>query len=408
MQIKLDKQKKYLLACSFGPDSMALFNMLLEGGYNFGVVHINYMMRGQESEEETKSLIKLLKEKNIKYYANYIDGKILSGNFQTKAREVRYSFFSDVMLNDDYDVLLTGHHKDDFLETYLLSQKSNRKSFYYGIKDEVTLNGVKVLRPLLSFYKEELLRYCNEHNVPYAIDSSNLGRKYARNKIRHDVLMKMTVQQKDQLFNEVQELNNNLEIRKQELLKLIEGNRVSITKFNELSEDDQSYLLYIIFDSLGFGQYFHSSKVKLIKTNMNSAKTSTFMKVVNELFISKYEDDFYLFDLYDYRPYEYTLKAAKSTSFPQFDIIFNEKTCKMHIKEEHFPITITVSRGNETYIIDGHKKKMNRVFIDMKMPRHIRLIWPVVKGKDGTIIYVPRYRKGYKPKETDLFKINQV
>lgn len=408
MQINLDKNKKYLLACSFGPDSMALFNMLLVGGYGFGVVHVNYMMRGQESEMETETLISLLKEKSIRYFASYIDGKIFSGNFQTKARETRYNFFSDIMLEEDYDALLTGHHKDDFLETYLMQKNSKRQTFYYGIKDEVILNGIKVLRPLLGYYKQELLNYCHANDVPYAIDSSNLEKKYTRNKIRHNILMKMSVAEKDALFKEVVKLNKTVEEKKDNLKKLIEGNKVNISAFSKLSDEDKQHLLFILFDKLGFAGAFHSSKVRLIINNINSVKTSTFMKVVDELYVSKYEDDFYLINVLDYRPYEYVVNTAKNVSFPHFDIIFSEKDAIPHIAKKEFPLTITVARPDDTYVVSGYKKKLNRMFIDMKMPRHIRLIWPVVKNKDGDIIYVPRYRKDYVPKPTDLFKINQL
>ena len=50
--LNLDKNKKYLLACSFGPDSMALFDMLLKEGYKFAVAHVNYRLRSEADDEE--------------------------------------------------------------------------------------------------------------------------------------------------------------------------------------------------------------------------------------------------------------------------------------------------------------------------------------------------------------------
>ena len=408
MQIKLDKNKKYLLACSFGPDSMALFTLLYQGGYDFGVAHVNYQMRGEESDGETKALIELLEEKNIRYYANYIDGKEFIGNFQARAREARYDFFKDAMEKGDYDILLIAHHKDDFLETYLLQKTSNRKSFYYGIKEEVTLNGIKIIRPLLSYYKEEILAYCEKHNVLYSIDSSNLERKYTRNKIRIDVLNKMSRQQKEELFIEIETLNEELKVKKEELQTLVDNGRISISAFNNLDEDDQNYLLYIIFDSKGFAEHYHSSKVRLIKNNINSKKTSTFMKVINELYVTKHEDDFYLINILDYKPYEYSVNEAKTVSFPRFGVFFDKEGVIPNIEKDEYPLTITNASMDEIYVIDGYQKKISRVYIDMKMPRHIRLIWPVIKNKDGVIIYIPRYRKDYKPKKSDLFKINHL
>ena len=65
--IDLYRQKRYLLACSYGPDSMALFDMLLKGKYNFSVAHVNYNLR-PESKEETKSLKAFCKANNIDVY----------------------------------------------------------------------------------------------------------------------------------------------------------------------------------------------------------------------------------------------------------------------------------------------------------------------------------------------------
>ena len=132
------------------------------------------------------------------------------------------------------------------------------------------------------------------------------------------------------------------------------------------------------------------------------------MKVVNELYVTKHEADFYLINILDYKPYEYIVNNAKTMYFPHFDVYFDKEGVIPHIKKSEFPLTIKNASMDEIYVIDGNKKKISRVYIDMKMPRHIRLIWPVVKNKDGDIIYIPRYRKDYKPKPTDLFKINQL
>ena len=70
--INLDKSKKYLLACSYGTDSMVLFDILLKKGYDFSVAHVNYNLR-EESKEETVSLKLICKQNNIPIYVHEID-----------------------------------------------------------------------------------------------------------------------------------------------------------------------------------------------------------------------------------------------------------------------------------------------------------------------------------------------
>ena len=92
MNINLDKNKKYLLACSFGPDSMALFDILQKEGYNFAVAHVNYKMRGKNSDYEHETLKKISQDQSIDFYDYVVEGTRIKGNFQNKAREIRYRF----------------------------------------------------------------------------------------------------------------------------------------------------------------------------------------------------------------------------------------------------------------------------------------------------------------------------
>jgi tRNA(Ile)-lysidine synthase len=120
MQIKLDRDKRYLLACSYGPDSMALFSVLVRDKYMFAVAHVNYGLRGKESDLETGNLIQYCKDKNKECFVRKINGKNIKGNFQNAARKIRYEFFKEIAETHNFDVLLTAHHADDVIETYLM------------------------------------------------------------------------------------------------------------------------------------------------------------------------------------------------------------------------------------------------------------------------------------------------
>ena len=91
--LNLEKHKKYLLACSHGPDSMALFYMLKEEGYNVAVAHVNYHLR-EESNLEQEQLEAYCKKNNIQIYVKDVDEVLGNTNLEEKCRIIRYSFLS--------------------------------------------------------------------------------------------------------------------------------------------------------------------------------------------------------------------------------------------------------------------------------------------------------------------------
>ena len=109
--LNLDRNKKYLLACSFGPDSMCLLHMLYNEGYNFGVAHVNYHFREDSDDEEARLSIYCM-DRRIRFY-RYENYEKVKSNLEEKAREIRYNFFKTIYDKDGYDALLVAHHKDD-------------------------------------------------------------------------------------------------------------------------------------------------------------------------------------------------------------------------------------------------------------------------------------------------------
>ena len=94
--LNLDKNQKYLLACSHGPDSMALFFMLKEEGYNFAVAHVNYHLR-EESDQEQKELEAYCAKNNIELYVKEVTESLGETNLEEQCRIIRYTFFKDLV-----------------------------------------------------------------------------------------------------------------------------------------------------------------------------------------------------------------------------------------------------------------------------------------------------------------------
>ena len=122
-RLSLDKNKKYVVACSFGPDSMALLDMAIKDGFNVVVAHVNYRKR-EASQAEQDNLQKFCDEHKIKLYILDLINQISSGNFQDWARKKRYEFFKAVAEKENAFAVLVAHQQDDVIETYLMQKKT--------------------------------------------------------------------------------------------------------------------------------------------------------------------------------------------------------------------------------------------------------------------------------------------
>ena len=110
-----DLSKKYIVACSGGPDSMALLDMLRNHNFNIVVAMVNYKTRLESDDEE--NLVRSYCDKyNIKCVVSIFDEK-QKGNFEDIARKYRYNFFANLYQSENASGLFVAHHKDDVIET---------------------------------------------------------------------------------------------------------------------------------------------------------------------------------------------------------------------------------------------------------------------------------------------------
>ena len=112
--LNLDKNQKYLLACSHGPDSMALLFMLKNEGYNFAVAHVNYHLR-EESSLEQEQLTNYCKENSIELYVKEVKESLGESNLEEQCRIIRYTFFKELVKKYDFYAVLVAHNEDDLI-----------------------------------------------------------------------------------------------------------------------------------------------------------------------------------------------------------------------------------------------------------------------------------------------------
>ena len=184
-----DKSSRLLVAVSGGVDSMGLLRFLHTRDYKVSVAHINYHLRGDESNQDQQLVESFCHSHDINCFSYELDKEqvtsLKSSNLQEKARDIRYNFFDKVMLDQQLDYLCTAHHADDQVETMFINM--TRGSNLTGLTS-LKAKASRIRRPFLCLHKSEIVNYAAEHDVPYRLDKSNLQSDYDRNFIRNKVL----------------------------------------------------------------------------------------------------------------------------------------------------------------------------------------------------------------------------
>ena len=107
------------------------------------------------------------------------------GSTQMVARKLRYDWFQELTVTKGFDYVLTAHHANDSLETFLINL--SRGTGIAGLKG-IPQQNKNILRPLLPFTRNQILEFAQAQNLIWREDSSNAETKYLRNKIRHQVV----------------------------------------------------------------------------------------------------------------------------------------------------------------------------------------------------------------------------
>ena len=188
-EINPHKECNFVLAICGGVDSMVLADLFLINNLNFSIAHCNFQLRGKESDDDELFIKKWCSEKDIKLYNKKFSTEDYCKNnkltIQMGARELRYEWFSELIDKEKYDFIVTAHHIDDQLETFIINSiRGTGIDGLVGIPDKIN----KIIRPLLMTSKDQIIEYSKVNKINYREDSSNDKEDYLRNKIRHSVI----------------------------------------------------------------------------------------------------------------------------------------------------------------------------------------------------------------------------
>lgn len=180
---------RFLLAVSGGLDSMVLTDLFRRSNWSFGIAHCNFQLRGEASDGDALFVQKTATTLGVDFHVTTFETKSFAArhklSIQEAARQLRYDWLEETRTNNHYDYLITAHHLDDSLETFLFN--FTKGSGLKGLLGIPAKNG-PILRPLLGFSRAELEIYYSRRKLRHREDASNASDDYDRNKIRHQVI----------------------------------------------------------------------------------------------------------------------------------------------------------------------------------------------------------------------------
>ncbi|MVM32662.1 tRNA lysidine(34) synthetase TilS [Spirosoma sp. HMF4905] len=182
-----------LLAVSGGIDSMVMADLFYRTNQPFSIAHVNFGLRGADSEADALFVQNKAEHYGVPFHLTHFDTTAIAAergiSIQMAARELRYTWFDQLLEDYKYACVATAHHLNDVLETLLLNlTRGTGLAGLHGIASKQ--NGI--VRPLLFATRSQLAMYAEEQKLLYREDSSNSDDKYARNRIRHHIVPVLT------------------------------------------------------------------------------------------------------------------------------------------------------------------------------------------------------------------------
>jgi tRNA(Ile)-lysidine synthase len=191
---------RVVIAVSGGADSTALLDAFLrwrqeEGGIEtITLAHLNHQLRGQESDEDERFVEEMAGSLNLPVFVERIDVAEIAqterDNLEAVARRLRYAFLQRVAGGCAAGIILTGHTRDDQVETILMRLlRGAGPQGLRGIEEERTLGSIsRLIRPMLEITRSEVIDHCDHYGLTFRNDSSNRSKRFTRNRIRHELL----------------------------------------------------------------------------------------------------------------------------------------------------------------------------------------------------------------------------
>jgi tRNA(Ile)-lysidine synthase len=412
------KKDKLLIAVSGGADSVVLCHLCQQAGFSFAIAHCNFNLRGQESIRDENFVKNLATQYDVQLYATSFDTeKYMQENklgLQEAARELRYTFFNELLTNHQHNFLLTAHHANDNVETVLMNMVKGT-----GIKG---LRGIlpkqhKILRPLLFAKKEDILAFATAEKLLYVEDSSNAKTDYTRNFLRHEVmpvLQKLHPQVEDNMldsikkYTQIEAIYDEYIQRMRKLLLEKKGEELHIAVAKLIKQTSWETVLFELLKEYGFNASQQNEIIRLLQAETGkyiASPTHRLIKNRNWLILSRNVSATNNHYLVESSPATINFELGKfsitETALPK-ELHIDDNTAFVDAKHIAFPLVLRKWRQGDYFYPLGmpKKKKLSKFLINKKLSLTDKeKIWVLEVNKK--IIWVVGHRIDDRFKITD-------
>lgn len=436
----LKKDNHVLLAVSGGVDSIVLFHLMQNipeaKRPKLSVAHVNHQLR-PEADKEEEFVKGLADDYQIPFYSfRWDQSDHPKSGIEESARDIRYSFFEQIMKQEKMNVLMTAHHQDDQVETILMKlTRGSILSQLTGIEFSQSFSEGVLVRPLLGFSKKMLYDLADEQQWPFMEDATNFELDYMRNRFRNEIipLLRKENSQFDQhVVQFAADLEDLLEVSwapieatfNEVTQKKQEGWVLSRLQFSNLSAATQRMVLKVLLDRLYENEedLYKANYITLLQDWIMNGEVNTQLDLQGG-FVSLKEYETVRF--FKQKPKEPSIANAhfvldkvdqwvqlspheKIGLFlldPTNEEKLNENSLLIEEKNLHLPLTIRHRQPGDRMRYAGLKgsKKIKDIFIDEKTPIKQRSQAWLVEDSLGRILWLISYRKMnlFTAQETD-------
>ncbi|WP_454047590.1 tRNA lysidine(34) synthetase TilS [Chryseobacterium sp. Marseille-Q8038] len=417
----------FLLAVSGGADSMVLASLFRDFGqeiqgskFRFQVAHINYKLRGHDSDLDQKTVQDFCEKNHIKFHLYEVSAKDQKpeNSIQLWARELRYTFFKEIQRKENLEFLVTAHHLNDQLETFIINL--SKAAGINGLSG-IPSNDNAILRPLLDFSKKEIYQFAEENSIEFREDLSNKKDDYLRNKIRNKIVP-MLMETNDHFLENFRKSSLYLNQTKNFVHKQIQEIENQLTIFNqnykilskEKLDQESDFVKFEILKKYGFSQEEEIPKIFTAENN-SSFFSKEYQLIVNRdelIFIDKSEEqetpeEIVLIKNFDFSKNQICIDLVNAIE--NIDGIGKRFEWDFDAEKLQFPLLLRKQQDGDEFYPAGFsgKKKVSKFFRDEKLSALIKeKIWLLCDSGNHILGVIPlRQDRRYQADRTTQKKI---
>ncbi len=283
---------KILLGFSGGPDSVALAYLLHKAGFNLALAHVNFHLRGEDADRDQQFSRDFARRYALEFFTTDFDTRQYARtqglSIEEAARDLRYSWFEQIRSSHGFDYIATAHNADDNVETILFNLA--RGTGLRGLLGIPAKRG-NIVRPLLFAFKDEILAFCRENNLPFRIDRTNNQTEFTRNKIRHLIVpqflqinsgFKNNVLRTSAILHEVYDLTQEFVAHCHQEIVSIQGQDIYINKEKLLQCRYPRLFLFEFLSGYGFTPGQVDNVCEIIESQPGKIVKSVDYQLIND------------------------------------------------------------------------------------------------------------------------------